>query len=40
MSEMKKKLFYKRWWVWALTIIIVVAVASGGNASIQDLPRR
>ena len=29
--EKPKKPFYKRWWVWALAVIIVGAIASGGG---------
>src|SRR5690625_5031090 len=31
MSEKVKKPFYKKWWIWLIAIIVVFAIASGGD---------
>lgn len=31
MSEKVKKPFYKKWWVWLIAIILVIAIFSGGE---------
>ena len=28
-QQKQKKLFYKKWWVWAIAIVIIVAATSG-----------
>ncbi|MDA2738393.1 DUF3862 domain-containing protein [Bacillus cereus group sp. Bc015] len=35
MAEKVKKPFYKKWWVWLLGVIVVIAVAGNSNGSEQ-----
>ena len=36
MKEKKRKPFYKRWWVWLIAVIIIIAIATGGEDSDQE----
>jgi hypothetical protein len=31
MAEKVRKPFYKRWWVWAIAIILIIGIATGGD---------
>ncbi|OAS82762.1 MULTISPECIES: DUF4352 domain-containing protein [Metabacillus] len=36
-KERIKKPFYKRWWFWAIAVILVIAIATGGGEDDTDL---
>jgi hypothetical protein len=36
MTEKIKKPFYKKWWVWAIAIVIIAVAATGGEDELED----
>jgi len=36
MSEKIKKPFYKKWWVWAVAVVVIAVAATGGEDELED----